>query len=582
MSETAAQRLLRNDSRTMQVAAHEVIGLPAPEVEALLRALRAGESVLALYHQGAGHAALTEEALILLDGGVPARIPRPLAIQRPAYGSPPRVDVSVEGRRISLWGSRIDESGDLLLRSRKLVPETPAKDWRVTAAVAGETISLSGNCEKALLEELEPGEVVRAIYHNGWGYAVLTRRGLILLRNPLSPKATRVPEPLRILRRRYGMFDSVEILVDGRPHKLHGSKLDPKGTLLETRGELLPPASALRPGRGTRFFTWVRRHPVLMSTGVAAMFLTGLGSDSSGEEAVAQVRGGRTLVVPDFNGASLSAAAAEAGAQPWLRVSAADASSAYRQVKTTQPGWRVCFQTPTRDETVRPTARALTLYAVPEREECPTRLLGPRRLVMPDLSGRRFDDASGALGDLGLARAAYFHAHTGKYLDEESSDLADWQVCRQQPEPDTEVSTWTPVKLWLIGPGDPCTAPSPEPKPKPKPEPEPKPKPKPKPRPQPSYGTISGGGTTGGSTTGGSTGGGSTGGSSSSSGGTTGGGTTSAGTSGSSGGSTGSRGGARFGQYCSPVGATTTTVDGRPAKCFMGKDGQARWGYNSG
>lgn len=28
--------------------------------------------------------------------------------------------------------------------------------------------------------------------------------------------------------------------------------------------------------------------------------------------------------------------------------------------------------------------------------------------------------------------------------------------------------------------------------------------------------------------------------------------------------------------------STATTVDGRPAKCFMGKDGQARWGYNSG
>ncbi|WP_326818472.1 hypothetical protein OIE61_37690 [Streptomyces sp. NBC_01762] len=79
-------------------------------------------------------------------------------------------------------------------------------------------------------------------------------------------------------------------------------------------------------------------------------------------------------------------------------------------------------------------------------------------------------------------------------------------------------------------------------------------------------------------TTGGSTGGGSTGGSSS-----TGGGTTGAGSSGSSGGGgSSSQEGARFGQSCSPVGATATTVDGRPAKCCMGKDGLARWGYYSG
>ncbi|WP_328907966.1 hypothetical protein OG230_36005 [Streptomyces sp. NBC_00234] len=37
-----------------------------------------------------------------------------------------------------------------------------------------------------------------------------------------------MPEPLRILRPTYGKFDAVEILVEGKPHKLDGSKLDPK------------------------------------------------------------------------------------------------------------------------------------------------------------------------------------------------------------------------------------------------------------------------------------------------------------------------------------------------------------------
>ena len=39
--------------------------------------------------------------------------------------------------------------------------------------------------------------------------------------------------------------------------------------------------------------------------------------------------------------------------------------------------------------------------------------------------------------------------------------------------------------------------------------------------------------------------------------------------------------GIQFGYGCSPVGALGVAKDGRPAKCFMGKDGRARWGYDS-
>lgn len=290
------------------------------------------------------------------------------------------------------------------------------------------------------------------------------------------------------------------------------------------------------------------------------LFFTGLGTGSGGEEDAAQVRTDRAVGVADFSGTPLSTAIAEAGAPAWLRVSAADASSAHRPVKTTEPGWRVCFQSPSHDETVRPSVTALTLYAVPEREECPLRLHGARRVVMPELVGNRYEEASTTLGDLGLDRTFLFHAHTGKRLNEGSRDLSDWPVCRQQPEPDIEVSVSTQVDLWLISPGDPCTQPSP------------KPKPKPKPRPQPSYGTTSGGSTSAGSNGGGS----------STNGGSTGGGSTTGGSSSTSGGSTGGQSGLQFGQFCSPVGAIATTFDGRPAKCFMGKDGKARWGYNSG
>ncbi len=39
--------------------------------------------------------------------------------------------------------------------------------------------------------------------------------------------------------------------------------------------------------------------------------------------------------------------------------------------------------------------------------------------------------------------------------------------------------------------------------------------------------------------------------------------------------------GIQFGSACSPIGALGIAEDGRPAKCFMGHDGQARWGYDS-
>ncbi len=39
--------------------------------------------------------------------------------------------------------------------------------------------------------------------------------------------------------------------------------------------------------------------------------------------------------------------------------------------------------------------------------------------------------------------------------------------------------------------------------------------------------------------------------------------------------------GIQFGYACSPVGALGIAEDGRPAQCFMGKDGRARWGYDS-
>ncbi|GHE97773.1 hypothetical protein GCM10017776_13320 [Streptomyces griseoluteus] len=442
-------------------------------------------------------------------------------------------------------------------------------DHRTARAAAGESISFPDDCAKALLGELMSDEVVKALYHDGWGYAALTTCGLVLVRSLPTLKVARIPAPLLILRHAYGVFGSVDVLVDGKPHKLHGSKLDPKGELLGTAGQLLPPGSPLRPGRGRRLSTWVRRHPVSVAAAAAVVALAGLNPGSGGEKAVAQDRTYRTADVPDFEGTFLASAVAKARLDGWRKVSAADASSAHRPVKPTAPGWRVCFQSPSANVPAWPSLSPLTLYAVPEREACPAWLHDSRRILMPGLVGERFDAASRTLVDLGLDDVDAFHAHTGERLNEGGSrDLDDWQVCRQHPESGSEVSTTTRPDLWLSGPGISCTEPSPSPVPKPKP------KPKPKPRPQPSYGTSGGG------SGGGGTGGGSSSRTGSGSGGSSG---TSGGTGGSNGGSaTGGRVGVQFGQYCAPVGATATTGDGRPAKCFMGRDGQARWGYNSG
>ncbi|MFE1263145.1 hypothetical protein ACFW5X_21765 [Streptomyces albogriseolus] len=575
MSDTPAQRRLRTDPRTATAAARQFPPIPVPEAEALLRALGAKETVLALYRHGPGHAALTADALILLNRSTVTRVPRPLEIRGPAYGARHNVDVSVYGQYVTLWGSQADKTGDLLVRAAAPGDVPPAHDPTAASADADGTDRVPDSHKGVLAAELRPGEKVRAVYHDGWGNAVLTDKGLLLLHSLVSPRATRVPGPLRILRRASGFLDSVEILVDGRPHKLWGSKNDPKGALLEAAGDIVPADSPLRPGRRTRLSTWARRHPVLttlLAVPVAAGVI-GNATGAGGEASAAQdAPPGTEVLVPDYEGAALTTATARARAAGWTTVSASDATSALRTVASDDMGWQVCFQLPSSGETVRPASGTLTLYAVPDREECPERLHGPGRIVMPDLVGTPFGEASDTLDGLGVRNVLALHAHTGGRLLDEKRDLGDWPVCRQDPEADMETTTNAFVRLWLIGPGEPCEKPSPTPTPTPEPEP----KPKPKPEPKPSYGGGSGGGRVGGSS-------GDSGGTSSTSGGdSTGGTSSSGGGSGGSGSGGEDRSGVGFGQFCSPVGATATTADGRPAKCFMGKDGQARWGYNSG
>ncbi|MEU0284136.1 hypothetical protein [Streptomyces sp. NPDC006147] len=573
MSDTPAQRRLRTDARTATAAARQFPPVPVIEAEALLRALGAKETVLALYRQGPGHAALTTDALILLNRTTVTRVSRPLEVRGPAYGARRSVDVSVYGRYVTLWGSQVDKNGDLLVRAAAPDDGPAAHDPTAATAAAVGSDGVPDSHKGVLATALRPGEKVRAVYHDGWGHAALTDSGLILLHNLVSPRATRVTGPVHILRRASGFFDSVEILVGGRPHKLWGSKTDPKGALLEAAGDMVPAGSPLWPGRRRRMLTWARRHPVLttlLAVPVAAGVI-GSATGADGEAGAAQdARTSTEILVPDYEGTALTTATSRARAASWATVSASDATSALRTVTPGDMGWQVCFQLPSSGETVRPASGTLTLYAVPEREECPERLHGPGRIVMPDLVGTPFGEASDTLDGLGVRNVLALHAHTGGRLFEGERDLDDWPVCRQDPEADSETTVNAFVRLWLIGPGEPCAEPSPTPTP----TPEPKPKPKPEPKPAP-------GGGSGGSSTGGDSGE-SDGTSSTSGGGPTGGSSSSGGTSGGSGSGGGGQAGIGFGQFCSPVGATATTADGRPAKCFMGKDGQARWGYNSG
>lgn len=112
MSDTPAQRRLRTDPRTATAAARQFPPVPVAEAEALLRALGAEETVLALYRQGPGYAALTADALILLNRSTVTRVPRPLEIRGPAYGARHNVDVSVHGQHVTLRGSQTDKNGE--------------------------------------------------------------------------------------------------------------------------------------------------------------------------------------------------------------------------------------------------------------------------------------------------------------------------------------------------------------------------------------------------------------------------------------------------------------------------------------
>ncbi|MET9607795.1 hypothetical protein ABZZ17_22445 [Streptomyces sp. NPDC006512] len=197
--------------------------------------------------------------------------------------------------------------------------------------------------------------------------------------------------------------------------------------------------------------------------------------------------------------------------------------------------WRVCFQEPAaKPLRKRPT---LDFGVVRVEEPCPTKDGDPiPHPKMPKVVGLAFARASEVLRPLGLraveARSAYTDVTLPGAVDE-------WTVCFQDPREDQEVTYPgnRTAHLSLTAPGTPCPGrENTELRPDPDPDPDPDPAPAPPKR--------------GGSSSGGSSGG-------------------------------GGQAGVQFGRFCSPVGARATTGDGRPAKCFMGKDGRARWGYGS-
>ncbi|MFG2229486.1 hypothetical protein ACGFNX_05620 [Streptomyces sp. NPDC048723] len=205
--------------------------------------------------------------------------------------------------------------------------------------------------------------------------------------------------------------------------------------------------------------------------------------------------------------------------------------------------WKVCFQAPVGEPAG--TKATLDFGVVRNEWPCPAKDGEPIPYPkMPKVVGLTFAKASEILKPIGLQEIEPRSAYTDVTLP---ATVDDWTVCFQEPEDGEEIQRpkTTTAYLEVAGPGTGCpTAQHTKLHPDPTP---------------PSNDDDSSSSSTSGGT--------------SRSGGTSSGGTSSSG----GGGQTG----VGFGRFCSPVGARATTGDGRPAKCFMGKDGRARWGYAS-
>ncbi|MCM1968377.1 hypothetical protein [Streptomyces sp. G1] len=173
-------------------------------------------------------------------------------------------------------------------------------------------------------------------------------------------------------------------------------------------------------------------------------------------------------------------------------------------------------------------------------------------LPMPRIVGSTYAAAAQQIEILGGGALQRRSVYTDVTLP---ADTGAWLVCVQGPAPGEGITNGG-QRVALAAPDAACpdregTRLHPEPQATPTPPPAPAPAPEP-PKEEDDDGGDQGSASGGSST--------------SSGGGRTGGGGTA---------------GIQFGQPCSPVGASATTSDGRPAKCFMGKDGRARWGYRS-
>lgn len=196
--------------------------------------------------------------------------------------------------------------------------------------------------------------------------------------------------------------------------------------------------------------------------------------------------------------------------------------------------WRVCFQGPAASRAGR--KPVLDLGVVRVEWPCPAKDGDPIPYPkMPEVVGMTFAKASETLQPMGLRAIEPESAYTDVDLPD---GVDSWTVCFQRPEEGAEIKypKNETARLKLTAPGTSC----------PKAEYS---RLRPVPAP-PSSGDDEGSGS--------SSGGG-----------------------GGAGAGAGGFGGVQYGRFCSPVGARATTTGGGPAKCFMGKDGRARWGYGS-
>ncbi|MEU9117496.1 PASTA domain-containing protein [Streptomyces sp. NPDC048483] len=157
---------------------------------------------------------------------------------------------------------------------------------------------------------------------------------------------------------------------------------------------------------------------------------------------------------PDYTGKPLDKAEEQARAAGYT-TGAHDASPKDRNIFM-RSGWVVCFQKPDTDDG----HKLIDFGAMKDGEPCPNKDGGPIPWpTMPDLKGKTWEAATGALNGLGVKQDS-IRADTAYANDTlpTEGEYDDWKVCATDPAEgeDIDTSSTSAVTLDLTAPGNGC------------------------------------------------------------------------------------------------------------------------------